>query len=738
MPRRPDSPKAAAHTTPPSPAPLRPSDTVDRIVKIDADTRKGLAKLGIITLEDLLRHVPVRYGDLATITTIDRLVAGQQATIYGRIKRITTKKSYRGGMPMAEGSIADESGTLSVVWFNQPYMAKLIPADTLVRVEGTVTVRNKRASMTNPHIEAVQTVPMGVGDSLFSSEEHGRLFPVYPETKGITSNWLYHTIDRVLKAGIHELVQDPIPDDILKKYNLPTLATACVWIHTPRKEADALAARKRFAFEEIFIIQTRRQMQRAELREKTSYRLAPSPEQLKQFVDRFPFPLTNAQSQAVDAILHDLASGHPMSRLLEGDVGSGKTAVAACAVYAATISRPDITKDYGVVQSAYMAPTEILATQLFENFIRYFEHTGISIGLMTGSGCRKFPSKVNPKETTPISAAQLKKWVANGDIAIVVGTHALIQKSVEFRNLGLVVIDEQHRFGTLQRKKLAQKNGFAPHLLSMTATPIPRTLALTLYGDLDLTLLDQMPAGRKTVITKIIRPHERKGMYESVKKELKAGRQAYVICPRIDEPDPDETAKKSAVSVGAEVKRLSNEIFNEYEVAAMHGKLTPATKASTMTAFEDGDIDILVSTSVIEVGVNVPNATSILIEGAERFGLAQLHQLRGRVLRSSHQGYCYIMTDSSTEKTIARLSALTTAKDGFELAEQDLLLRGAGELAGGKQWGITDLGMEAIRNIKMVEAARAEATSLIAADSQLSRLPILKAAAEARGEIHFE
>lgn len=432
-----------------------------------------------------------------------------------------------------------------------------------------------------------------------------------------------------------------------------------------------------------------------------------------------------------------------MSRLLEGDVGSGKTAVAATAAYVTVNQRPQDKngklQTFGNLQVGYMAPTEILATQHFESFIQYFKHLPINVGLITGSGCRKFPSKSNPNTWTTISRSQLLKWVENGEIPILIGTHALIQKTVKFKNLALVVIDEQHRFGTAQRRKLVRKDNIAPHLLSMTATPIPRTLALTIYGDLDLSLLDEMPAGRKQIITEIITPNKRTETYEKIKEELKNGRQLYVICPRIDEPDPEKELALSVKSVVAEAKILKERVFNEYEVGILHSKMSKEKKESVMQDFSLGKINILCATSVVEVGVNVPNATIIIIEGAERFGLAQLHQLRGRVIRSTHQAYCYIFADAKSKKTIARLEALKTAKNGFELAELDLSLRGAGELGGTKQWGITDLGMEAIKNIKMVEAARTEAVALIEKDPELTKYPLLKQKVrEKTSEFHFE
>ena len=327
-----------------------------------------------------------------------------------------------------------------------------------------------------------------------------------------------------------------------------------------------------------------------------------------------------------------------------------------------------------------MAPTEILAEQHFQSFIGYFKHLPINIGLITGSGCKKFPSKVDPTGTTAISRAQLLKWAANGEIAILIGTHSLIQKTVKFKELAYVIIDEQHRFGTMQRGTLVRKDHRAPHLLSMTATPIPRTLALTIYGDLDLTLLDEMPKGRKEVLTEIVVPGKREEVYEKVRQELRDGRQAYVICPRIDEADPDKASALRVKSVKEEAARLKKNIFPEYEIDVLHGKLLPKEKEEVMRRFANHETDILVATSVVEVGVNVQNATVIIIEGAERFGLAQLHQLRGRVLRSTHQAYCYCFADSKTKQSLDRLKALKTAKNGFELSELDLSPRNGGAL----------------------------------------------------------
>lgn len=711
------------------------SNITDEIRTIEPQ-KKALKRLKIETIKELLYHFPTRYGDTAKINQVINLEKGQDVTLFGHLEKLKTGKTFKGRMSKAEGVFIDDTGEIRVLWFNQPYIAKMIGEGKPIQLTGKVSEHNDKLTLNNPKVEIVSKLPTAVGDSLFGpgSDEY-TLYPVYPESKGITSNWIYHAIQKVFKSGILDEIVDPIPEEILNKYNLPTLKTALVWIHSPKKESDAMAARKRFAFEEIFFIQLKNQLEKKRRDNKKSFKIDPDQKSVKEFVKRFPFKLTDSQNHAIGDILKDFKSPGPMARLLEGDVGSGKTAVAAATVYATTITRPNKDQDFGHLQTAYMVPTEILAKQHFENFISFFEHMHINIALITGSGCYKFPSKVNPKEFTKISRAQLLKWVENGEIPILIGTHSLIQKTVKFQNLAYVIIDEQHRFGTLQRQTLARKDDFAPHLLSMTATPIPRTLALTIYGDLDLTLLDQMPTGRKPVITELVLPNERDTTYEKISKEIKAGRQLYVICPRIDEPDPNKENTLNVKSVKAEAARLKKDVFPNQTIDILHSKMKPDEKESVMKKFEEGKTDILVSTSVVEVGVNVPNATVIIIEGAERFGLSQLHQLRGRVIRSNHQAYCYIFADTKSQVSIDRLKALKTAKNGFELSEFDLKFRGAGELYGKKQWGVSDLGMEAIKNIKMVEAARNEAQEIAAA----KKIPeTLNTELENRREVHFE
>ena len=647
---------------------------------------------------------------------------------------------------MAEAMLTDDTGSIKVVWFHQPYLAKMLGEGSLVRLEGKIAIRKGIPYFSNPKAERVENIPRA-GENLFGAEhETHALHSVYPETRGVTSNWLHHAVQKVLRAGALDELEEVLPQEILDRYHLPALKTALVWIHFPRSENDARAARKRLAFEEVFLIQLEKQRERLRHASEPSFEIVRNEETLDTFMKRFSFKPTEAQKRTIETIHADFAKGHPMGRLLEGDVGSGKTFVAAAAAYTVVTSRPR-NQDFGNLQVAYMAPTEVLARQQFESFAQHFAYLGINVGLITGSGCKKFPSKVNPKQATDISRAQLLKWVANGEIPILVGTHALIQKSVRFKHLAFVIIDEQHRFGTAQRAALATKEILKPHLLSMTATPIPRTLALTIYGDLDLSLLDEMPHGRKPIITEVVKPEGRTHVYEAMRKRLLGGRQAYVICPRINEPDPTKELALLAKSVKEEAARLKKDVFPEFEVGIMHSKMLAkggsasggkSSKESAMKAFTDGRTKILVSTSVVEVGVNVPNATMIVIEGAERFGLAQLHQLRGRVVRSNEQAYCYVFTDTKSGTSAARLKALTTAKNGFELAEKDLEFRGAGGLYGRKQWGISDVAMEALKNIKMVEAAREEARAIVEKDSELEKHSKLRGALAQRQALHFE
>ncbi len=720
------------------------------IFRLTDNQKKGLKKLKIETVNDLLYYFPVRYGDFNELSYIKDLKVGAKPIIHAEVKSINARKAYNSKMTMTEAVLEEVSGDkIKAIWFSQPYISKMLTVGQSAKFMGTVSERSGSKYLSNPEFEKIDSIPIEKSGALFeeeSSEKELMLFPVYKETKYITSKWIYHKIQKIFTSDFYAKISDPIPDYILDKYKLPDVKSSLIYMHSPRKIIDTEAAKKRFAFEEIFFVNLIKQNQKKQYEETGAFVVRPNEEKMERFKESFGFELTDGQKESIESILDDMGSEKPMSRLLEGDVGSGKTVVAATTAYAAIITKPK-NQNFGGLQVAYMAPTEILAKQIFSDFCEFFGDKGINVGLLTSKDCRKFPSKIKKNgqfEATKISKAQLLKWTLNGEVQVVVGTHALISKNVFFENLGLVVIDEQHRFGKNQRAKLrnkpqeklsekkagneklktspeerVKKKGLTkneeilPHLLSMTATPIPRTLALTIYGDLDLTVLDQMPSGRKKIKTELATEKDRDEVYEKVKKELEDGRQAYVICSRIFEPDPDKERQLNVKSAVGEAERLATGVFKDYKIGVLHSKLKKDEKDKVMDDFSNHKYDILVSTSVVEVGVNVPNATSMIIESGHRFGLSQLHQLRGRVRRSTHQPYCYIFADIKTEITEKRLSAITTAKNGFELAEYDLQFRGAGQMIGNAQWGVSDIAMEALKNLKLIEIAKKEAHALI-------------------------
>jgi len=682
--------------------------------------RQALKRLGLTSERDLFYYFPTRYETTAPVKSIAQTQADQMVSVVGQITKLKSRRAWRKKIPLTEAVVEDATGQLKVIWFHQAYWSKKIKEGDWVKLSGRISERVSERYLANPTIS--QASEATIFDEV-RDDEQSTLTPIYPETRGLSSAWFQFTIKKMLLSGAHEKLIEPLPEAVKHRYQLPDLPKALIYIHQPRQLGDALAAKKRFSFEEIFLIQLSRLRDKQEYELKGGYRVEFAKQEIEEeFFSALSFTPTKAQKRAIEDIARDLRQNRPMMRLLEGDVGSGKTVVAAAAAWMTVRSG---------FQAAIMAPTEILAKQHFESLARNFpirkiDGREVSIGLLTGGECQKFPSKLSPDSPTSVSRTQLLKWVASGEVPILVGTHTLIQSKVKFKNLALAVIDEQHRFGTRQRAALAQKPSQAPHLLSLTATPIPRTLALTLYGDLDLTLLDELPPGRKPIVTQIINEKKRQEAYGKIRQEVAAGRQAYIICPRIDAPDPTKALALNARSAKEEALRLQADVFPNFNIGLIHGKLKPREKDAVMTDFARGEVDVLVATSVVEVGVNVPNATVILIEGADRFGLAQLHQLRGRVLRSTDQAYCFLQTDNESTKTKERLGAITNAKNGFELAELDLKLRGAGSLGGSKQWGLSDVGMEALQNLKMVEAARKEAKTLLAEDPTLTRNKILK------------
>jgi len=711
---------------------------IEKIPRIGPIYQQKLKRLGIKNVRDLLFHFPYRYDDFSRISPVAKVKIGETCCVQGKILKMKSNRTWKKRMFLTKAIIEDKTGAIKAVWFNQPYLVTTFKEGDKVCLAGKVVSGEDGIYLTNPTYERLSSI-----DKLTHT---GRLVPVYPETQGLSSRWLRFILKPLL-AKIKEEVKDPIPESIRKEHNLLPINKALWQIHFPDSQALAKKAQDRFSFEELFFIQLSVLKEKMKIASQKGIAISLNAKLIKKFVDSLSFKLTNAQKKSGWQILKDLEKARPMNRLLEGDVGSGKTVVAAMAI---------LNTAKAGYQVAFMAPTEILAKQHFQEITKLLGDFKLNIGLLTGK-TDKFVSK-KLKDFIEISRSKLLEKTIKGEIDILIGTHALIQDKVKFKNLALVVLDEQHRFGVEQRASLIanQKEDKAiPHLLSMTATPIPRTLALTIYGDLDLSLIDEMPKGRKKILTKVVSPANRDKAYDFIKNQVKKGRQVFVICPRI-EPQKEEktkkakqapaTKKRKALLSWAEVKavkeeyeKLAKEIFPDLEVAMLHGKMSSKDKEKTMLNFKRKKIDILTSTSVVEVGVDVPEATVMMIEGAERFGLAQLHQFRGRVGRSKHQSFCLLFTDSSARKTHRRLKALIDSDNGFALSEKDLEIRGPGNLLGTRQWGIPDLAMSALKDIFLVEKTKKAAKEIIEKDPELKKYPLLKKKlGEFRQRIHLE
>lgn len=686
---------------------------------------KKLGKLKIKTVRDLLYHFPSRYDDFSNFTPISEIKPQAQLSARGMILSAKNTRIFRRNMVLTEVIIEDDTGAIKSVWFNQPYLINQFKPGRLINLSGKVVVNKGRLCFSNP---AYEIVGYGEQKSKNESLHTGRLVPVYPETSGITSRWLRFTIKPMLKFA--NQFPDILPNEIKKKYYLPNLNFALQQIHFPKTLENAHLAKKRFAFEELFILQLFMGQQRLKLQQKAAPVIKFNEIAVKKFVESLPYKLTDDQKKTSWQIIKDIEMPKPMNRLLEGDVGSGKTIVATIAAYLATLNS---------YQTAFMAPTEILSRQHFEKISSLLKNLDISIGLLTSSEARisnnPIREPIASNGARKISKKEFIKKVESGEIPIVIGTHSLIQKNVVFKNLALIIIDEQHRFGVNQRAAIADHHKESiPHLLSMSATPIPRTLGLTIWGDLDLSLIKEMPRGRKNIITKIVPPEKREQAYEFIKTEIKKGRQAFVVCPLIEESEKLETkaAKK-------EYERLKTEVFPHLKIGLLHGRMKAREKEKIMSEFQSKDLDILVTTSVVEVGIDIANATVMMIEGADRFGLASLYQFRGRVGRSEHQSYCLLLTDSAVASVNERLKAIESAKSGLELAERDLEIRGPGDFAGIRQSGLPDLAMASLSDLKLIEETREAAKSILTADPNLKKYPTLASRlTEFRNRIHLE
>jgi len=847
-----------------------------------------LERLGLTTVRDLLWHFPTRYEDFSETKRIADLEPGERVTVQGVIRSVDLRRTWRRHMTVVEATIEDASGTVRAVWFNQPFLKQTLRPGRLVSVAGKVAESERDLYLSHPTYELISRAQMDAESDAEAPVHTGRLVPVYPETHGLTSKGIRFLVQPLL-AAVGRL-EEWLPNEVRRATNLPELNEALSAVHFPEKVEDALAAKRRFAFEDLFLLQLLNAEEKLKLAREKAPPIRTTVEHIKEILAELPFLLTVSQKKSLWEIVQDMARGAPMNRLLQGDVGSGKTVVAAVAAL--------IASENGY-QTAIMAPTEVLARQHFGTFERLLgrmqgpHHP--TIGLLTASEAKIVYER---DLEVAVTKREFQKRAASGDVAIAIGTHALIQKSVTLPRLGLVVVDEQHRFGVHQRaallirrqtqtttptdadngflfKELTYKlrgccikvkdtlgpghkesvyqnalaeelriagirfeteksipieynnkkigtyrpdfvvedsvivelkalpsigsvekrqlwtylkgslyrlallvnfspqgvqiervvydtarqsqrssasglvsSAFLPHFLSMSATPIPRTLMLTVFGDLDLSLISELPSGRKKIITKIVDPANRPKAYAFIRGEVTKGRQAFVICPRIEPPAEDDTAlrytpRQAALwevkSVKEEFEKLSKQIFPDLTVAMLHGQMKSKEKEKIMNSFEDGVTDILVSTSVVEVGVDVPNATVMVIEGSDRFGLAQLYQFRGRVGRGPHQSFCLLFTDSASRTARERLTAIVEAKNGFELAERDLKLRGPGEFFGEKQTGLPDVAMRGLQDPQLVAASRAVALSLIERDPRLAAHAALTAKlAEFRKRLHRE
>jgi ATP-dependent DNA helicase RecG len=665
---------------------------------IGPKTALKLEKNKIKTIKDLLYFFPYKYQDLTQIKKIGELKIGETGVILGKLTNLKLFPTPKRKMFILQGIISDETGSLKVIWYNQPFLAKTLKNNLLVALIGKL-VKNRYGLNFQP-----------IKFEILKSKEdfQKRIVPVYSEIEGIRSGFFEKIIKNILeKYDIKNLI-DPLPQKILDRFNYPKLGLAILNLHQPKSFEEIDLAKERLSFEELLYLELALFQERKNLAGNTAPIINKDENLIKEFLSQFDFNLTKGQIKVLEEIFDDLKKGIPMNRLLQGETGAGKTLIAEI------ISLHFAFQDFQVV---FMAPTEILAQQHFQRFLKDFSHFDFGLGLLTSGqifyGFKGFRASKQINE--------INRLLSTGQIKILIGTHSLIENPLNFQKVGLVIIDEQQRFGVEQRKKLlAQtKQEFLPHFLSMTATPIPRTLALAFYGDLDFSYLEEKPFGQKEIKTYVIPPSKEEIMWRFVKKEINEGHQVFIICPRVEEKE-DEIK-----SVKEEYQRV-RQIFPLAKIAMLHGKMKSEEKEKILKAMQKNEIQILVSSSVVEVGIDLPLATTIIIQSPERFGLAQLYQLKGRVGRSIHQGYCFLVPHKLSLKAKIRLKYFLQAKSALELSEYDLKLRGGGELLGERQAGIPDLAMKSLSNLKLIERAKKIAEEIINQDPKIEKYPNLR------------
>jgi len=673
---------------------------VSGLNRVGKTTENQLKKIGIKTIRDLLAHYPSRYEDYSQILTIEEFKTHKTGTIKARVNLIANRRFYKKKMILTEAIVSDKTGSLQVVWFNQGFLAKTIKPGEKIYLAGKIDNTNHGLQLINPSYEiCANRKPIHTSG----------IIPVYPTTAHLTQKQIRFLMSQALKISGN--IKDWLPLPVKKQYQLVSLDFAIKQIHFPENKKTLKYAQQRLKFDELFLLQLKNQI----IRKKIKSEKAPSIEfklkETKKFVKSLPFKLTNGQRKASWEIINDLKKENRMNRLLEGDVGSGKTIVVLISCLNVVLN------NYQVV---YMLPTEILAKQQFQNISNLLQKFQIKIGLLTRTNAIIY----NPKsqKNTKTTKHNFIKKISNGEIKIIVGTHSIIASKIKFKNLGLAIVDEQHRFGVKQRHsltKLQNENNLSTHFLSLTATPIPRSIALTLYSDLDLSIIDKMPPGRKKIKTKIIETKQKMNAYQFVKKEIKKGRQAFVICPLINPSvsashSHNKNNKLETKSVKEEYQKLSRDIFPDIKIGFVHGKLKNEEKEKIMEDFILQKIKILVSTNMVGVGIDIPNATIMIIKNAERFGLAQLYQLRGRIGRGANQSYCFLFIENKEPKTKERINALLKAKNGFELAQKDLELRGPGEFFDIEQSGLMNsLKIAKLTDIELMKKTRLAAIKTI-------------------------
>jgi len=673
---------------------------VSELNRVGKTTATHLKRIGIKTIKDLLAHYPFRYEDYSQILTVEEFKTQKTGTIRVKINLIANRRFSRKKMILTEAIVSDKTGSLQVVWFNQGFLTKNITPNQEIYLSGKIDNANHGLQLINPSYEiCTNRKPIHTGG----------LIPIYPTTARLTQKQIRFLISQALKISSN--MKDWLPLSIRNQYQLINLPIAIRQIHFPENKKGLEQAQQRLKFNELFLLQLKNQIIRKKRKKEKAPLIKFKLEETKKFVKSLPFKLTNEQRKTSWEIINDLKSGNKMNRLLEGDVGSGKTVVAIISCLNVVLNN---------YQVAYMVPTEILAKQQFQNISSLLQKFQIKIGLLTRTNALIYNPKL--RKSIKTTKQNLFKKISNGNIKIIVGTHSIIEpkrkkstQKIKFENLGLTIVDEQHRFGVKQRyglTKLQNENNLSAHFLSLTATPIPRSVALTLYGDLDLSIINKMPPGRKKIITKIVESSQKMNTYQFIQKEIKKGRQAFVICPLINPSvsliyNYDQANKLGAKSVREEYQKLSQDIFPNLKIGFIHGKLKNEEKEKVMEAFTSQKIKILISTTIVEVGIDVPNATMMIIKGAEHFGLAQLYQLRGRIGRGSDQSYCFLFVENEGPKTKKRLEALLTAKNGFELAQKDLELRGPGEIFSTEQSGfLNSLKIAKLTDTKLIQKTK--------------------------------